>query len=827
MTEQTTNSISDIEVPDEVFEWASDKQKAAVEHKPGTPLLLIGGFGSGKTTAAILHMLLLCEAFPGYKVAVLRKTFNDLKLTTRPSFDQWIKPEFVGEPTNEKVVTLKNGSSFLFHHLDRPDSATILKGLEINAAILDQAEQMQESTFTILLGRLGRWKGAKVPNWVLKDAEGEWPWKDKANRPLAPLSVILTANPSEGDPELHWLWQRFSPESKRFSEKWAKLGYRSMTMPTTDNKFAGQQNIDMLMQQDEDYRKRFVEGVWVRSKGHLFSLDDQSLLDHDDGLISKITNSMNLGRSLDHGDSAPTACIWYAVDDDSNIYCFMEYNQPGITETGEWNISDHRRTITQMSKGMTVTTNIADPSIFLPTRGITGYNKREKRWAVVDEYLDTRLIAENTTINWTKADNSEALSRTRLRQYLKVDENHRHPITGELGAPHLYFIKKSPDWEHGISHAITEIRGAKRLQVGESDGKTVYGDDRDPKIPDHCLDCVAPGTRILTSDLRYVPAGDIKVGDELFGFDEKTGGHKNPRHWKRSVVKSIGRVTKPSYRLMFEDGASIVCSYDHQWLSVLRDGLPSKRRWIKTEDLDGQGHWDKNRSRGKLSGDRLVLKPLDVWGNIDSWSDGYLAAAFDGEGCLSYASAGEGCFSLSFTQRDNVMMSIVERELRLREFSYSKNINHTRGEPVFSLQIRGGLSEKLRFLGSVRPHRLLGKLRGDLGRFQCGRNLAVVNREFLGDVELVSIQTSTRTFIAEGFASHNCVRYIVNSRPLAASTSPDRPMVMKAIAKPKGRVTVSVPPIEETVQRVHRGRGQWKSHFGGYLLAFCVLGVLL
>jgi hypothetical protein len=143
-----------------------------------------------------------------------------------------------------------------------------------------------------------------------------------------------------------------------------------------------------------------------------------------------------------------------------------------------------------MSQGYTIRQNIADPSIFLPTRNVTGYAKRERRWAVVDEYTDTRIIAENTTINWRKGDNNEALSRTRLRQYLKVDENHRHPITGELGAPHLYFIKKSPDWEDGVSHTIMEIRGAKRLQVGENDGRPVYGDERDKSIPDHALDVV-------------------------------------------------------------------------------------------------------------------------------------------------------------------------------------------------------------------------------------------------------------------------------------------------------------------------------------------------
>lgn len=39
------------------FEWASDKQKLAIEMMPGSPILLMGGFNSGKTSAAILRAL--------------------------------------------------------------------------------------------------------------------------------------------------------------------------------------------------------------------------------------------------------------------------------------------------------------------------------------------------------------------------------------------------------------------------------------------------------------------------------------------------------------------------------------------------------------------------------------------------------------------------------------------------------------------------------------------------------------------------------------------------------------------------------------------------
>jgi hypothetical protein len=473
------------------FEWASKEQQEAVEHTPGPPLLMMGGFNSGKTSASILHMLALCDNFPGYKVAVLRKTFKDLSMTTRPSFDQWIDPKRV-KVSNATEVVLDNGSSFIFHHLDSPNSATVLRGLEINGAILDQAEQMQERTFTILLGRLGRWKGARVPKWVINAYDGEWPWKNKSGQPVPPISCVLTANPTEdGDPELHWLWQRFSPESKSWQEKWSKQGYRQLLMPTTGNRFASEQNVELLLQQDEDYVKRYVKGEWVRSKGHLFRLDEASILDYSPELVSFIENTCLLGRVLDHGDSSPTCCLWYGVDQFHNCFFWQEYYQPGMTEDGkEFNVADHRRSITQLSRPLTFRINLADASIFDKTRNISGYTRRQHRWSVADEYMDRKIINEDTTIAWTPSDRNEALSRQRLSQYLRLDPKHRHPITGDLGAPHIYFVARSDEHPHGIDHAIREIRNAKRLAVGENDGKPIYSDERDPSIPDHALDCV-------------------------------------------------------------------------------------------------------------------------------------------------------------------------------------------------------------------------------------------------------------------------------------------------------------------------------------------------
>lgn len=687
------------------FEWASDLQRQAVEAAPGPPLLLIGGYGSSKTSSAILHMLALCEAFPGYKIAVLRKTFKHLKETTRPSLEQWIdKKRTVTNTINE--VVFDNGSSFHFYHLDDSDSATVLRGLEINAAFIDQAEEVQERIFETLLGRLGRWRQAKVPPWVLK-TRPDWPWKEAGTgRPVPPVSCILTANPAaDGDPELHWLWRRFNPDSQEWRDKWSKRGYRQLVFDSRSNKFASQQNIDILLEQNDDYIARYVRGEWVKPKGTIFTLHPESILEPDPILLNRIKNSMTQYRLLDHGDSSPTACLWISVDGEGRAYCWQEYYQGGTDSSGkEYNVIDHRRAITAMSRGLDIRHNLADPSIFTKTRNITGFSRKQDRWSVSDEYGSSRLINEPTAIIWKDADNNEELSRTRLRQYLSLNPKIRHPITGESserGFPMLYFIQKTDRYQNGCEHVLQEVKAAKRLQVGERDGKPTYSDERDPDVPDHALDCVSPKTTICLANGAWVNAGDIREGMILRGFDEEED-HNGQRFFRDSLVEAASSVRKPSYRIRWISGGgenSIICSFDHQWLT--------NNGWIRTEDL----------------GSEEIL----------------------------YAAMADG--------------------------KMYKNWHYP------------------------------------------------VSKEFVGEQELMSIQTSTRTFIAEGLASHNCLRYFVNSRAVPAPppvlpTEPKMRIVRGGgqTSEEGSRVILEIPPMPPlgTRARVDRPNKSWRSKHGGY-----------
>lgn len=254
--------------------------------------------------------------------------------------------------------------------------------------------------------------------------------------------------------------------------------------------------------------------------------------------------------------------------------------------------------------------------------------------------------------------------------------------------------------------------------------------------------CVSPETRILTANLDHIPAGSIKVGDELVGFDEERPKKACHRRFRKAVVEDVGIITRPCYKLKFDDGTELTCSGEHQWLVI----------------NGGRTIW---KSTHKLTPADTFFKICSVWESESTYEGGYLAAAFDGEGCYNYT-------DLAFAQRDNAMLEMVCRQLEHFNFRYS--VGEVQGTPykgVKYLKILGGRSERMRFLGQIRPRRLLFNLAvdklGTIGRHDRKHYTRprLVSKEFVGEREVVAIRTSTRTYVAEGFASHNCLKWLL------------------------------------------------------------------
>jgi hypothetical protein len=257
--------------------------------------------------------------------------------------------------------------------------------------------------------------------------------------------------------------------------------------------------------------------------------------------------------------------------------------------------------------------------------------------------------------------------------------------------------------------------------------------------------CLVPGTRILTADLRWVPIETLTVGQELVGFDEKLSGHSNKM--RGSIVERTARLTRPCYRVTTDRGV-VVSSEEHLWVARNKRGV---RSWKRTDAL--------------VPGDQLSYW-IEPWEEDRTYDGGWLAGFFDGEGFVSGGSVG-------FGQNEG---STLSRALTLlKERGFDVGLTRTTGM-CWKGYVRGERLPGLRLLGMLRPGRLLAKARAYWdGRRSWGNNSSpaqVLSVEAIGEQEVIAVRSSTGTFIAEGFMSHNCQLELV----VAAALSGDPAM---------------------------------------------------
>lgn len=501
------------------LDFAGPKQEEGFRYGPA-PLVLSGAYNSAKTVTMCLKTLVISDMYPGYRWFVGRKIWDELRKTTMSSFFKFC-PRQAWEPygrrsDTEKILELNNGSSYIWGHLDDPDTLTLVRGLEINGFLLDQMEELYEEIFTALLPRLGRWDRAKVPDHVRMNYElstgKPWPWVHEETGQIMPPSYALgTCNP---DHELHWIYERFSPESSKHWEKhiavekeprlladgtfapvgskisYHDLGYKMIELSAYDNKYATRQSLQEMESQDETWKRRFLHGKWGIPEGQIHQVLAESILEPTQAVLTHIEQRCTLHRTMDHGDSAPTCVLWWAIDGDGNIFCYREYYMPNKL------ISEHRKNVSDMSKHERYQFQLADPSIFGPSM-----QKNNQRWSVAQEYADCAGLPRETAIFWDKGDNDEFGTRNRISEYLRlqgvwdvqngepVEVPRIHPITKEKGLwPRLFLVKKSPEYPNGCDQVIRQVKSQRRLKLGTDNGRPIFSDERDEKIPDHAYD---------------------------------------------------------------------------------------------------------------------------------------------------------------------------------------------------------------------------------------------------------------------------------------------------------------------------------------------------
>ncbi len=292
---------------------------------------------------------------------------------------------------------------------------------------------------------------------------------------------------------------------------------------------------------------------------------------------------------------------------------------------------------------------------------------------------------------------------------------------------------KNAGYITGYRHAFGLDQALAALQVGP----VITG------IP--WYECAVDGTLVLTSDLEWRPVEKIEPGDRLIGFDE-IGDRSSC--YRTAIALSTTPIIRDVYEVKTDRG-TVITSANHPF--------------ILTSRLLGSGKSTKQARQWELAanlreGDTLAYfgRP---WQRDETWEAGWLAGFFDGEGTLSNydpTGAKRHANTLCAAQKPGVALETALRILVAKGYDYGTKINQATG--VVQIYLRGE-NAKCRFLGEIRPQRLLavGHRAWEGHRTWSKSTKAAIVEQVkpLGREVVHALGTSSGTLITDGLLSHN------------------------------------------------------------------------
>lgn len=298
-----------------------------------------------------------------------------------------------------------------------------------------------------------------------------------------------------------------------------------------------------------------------------------------------------------------------------------------------------------------------------------------------------------------------------------------HPTNNQVGTVTGRLSGENPN-PHNLPRPDTDEWGVRSAFIAPEGKKLLVGD--------YCID---ENMRVITEDLRWIRAGDVQVGDKLIGFDEDISKSR----YRSSTVTKVRTINKPRYKITMSNGAILTMSNDHSW--VVGGGGHTwkrrRRRWVRTDQLE--------------IGDQIAYF-TDPWEEKErNYKLGYLAGVLDGEGWVAKTT------KVGFSQSPNPCLDYAEECLADLPLTWKRRSR--KKDDVQAIEFygnKGGLCA----LGMIRPKRLLPKAKNlwEGRRTWSSKTPRVFVKSIkkLRSGKVVAIQTSTHTFITEGFLSHNC-----------------------------------------------------------------------
>ena len=180
-------------IPAELFDlrWTLSPVQWRFAHATARFSLLVGGIGSGKTTAGAARAILRMHRQPGSLGLIAAPTEAMLRDATARTFLQLLPRRLIAAHLkSEGRLTLTNGSEVLFRSVEDPDHA---RGLNLAWFWLDEAPLAGHYAWKVLKGRL-RQRGYTTAGWATGTPHGRDDfWRDFEQHPATNHALYRAA----------------------------------------------------------------------------------------------------------------------------------------------------------------------------------------------------------------------------------------------------------------------------------------------------------------------------------------------------------------------------------------------------------------------------------------------------------------------------------------------------------------------------------------------------------------------------------------------------------------------------------------------------------
>ncbi len=341
-------------------------------------VLFAGARGGGKSFALIIDPIRYCGN-KNFRALVIRKTMPELRQLIGWAKDIYFEA-FPGTKwkEQEKIFVFPSGAKVEFGHLENDSDVDRYRGQEYTWIGVDEITLFgNEESIDRLLGSLRTVDAA--------------------------LKTYFRATSNPNGPGRAWVKRRFVdkgvPGERFFKIIDTSLGQMTKTgkwinSKTTDNPVLIERNpqyLGWLGSLPETLRKAWLEGDWNVAEGIAFP--DFYYPTHVVKQFDIPANWLRF-RACDWGFTSMAVCLWFAVDEDNNVYIYREYKTKLV------DAPRFAGNVLQLEKGEKIRYGIIDGSVG-DQRGISGPTVDEQMrqvgciWRYADKSPGSRIAGKN------------------------------------------------------------------------------------------------------------------------------------------------------------------------------------------------------------------------------------------------------------------------------------------------------------------------------------------------------------------------------------------------------------------------------------------------